>query len=136
MLATEMQKVQEEGAFTGARMRPDPAAGIRVPAMSNRHKEVPHMAGEVHKTTDHDEIRRWAEERGGEPAQVIGTGAEDEAGILRIQFPEYGDDQNLTAISWEDFFEKFEQERLCFTYQEQLKDGQTSRFSKLVARDA
>ncbi len=93
------------------------------------------MSGEVHQTTDHDEIRRWVERRGGEPAQVIGTGSDESAGLLRIQFPDYGDDENLTAIGWDDFFDKFERERLCFTYQETLKDGEISRFSKLVARD-
>jgi hypothetical protein len=28
------------------------------------------------KTTDHDEIRRWAQEHGGRPARVRGTGAD------------------------------------------------------------
>lgn len=93
------------------------------------------MSGEVHQTTDHDEIRQWVERRGGAPAQVIGTGSDADPGVLRIQFPDYGDDENLSPISWDDFFDKFERERLCFTYQETLKDGEISRFSKLVARD-
>jgi hypothetical protein len=37
------------------------------------------------QTTDHDEIRRWAEERGGHPANVRGTEDRgEEAGLLRI----------------------------------------------------
>jgi hypothetical protein len=36
---------------------------------------------ETRTTTDHDEIRRWAEEHGGQPAVVKGTE------ILRIDFP-------------------------------------------------
>jgi len=32
------------------------------------------MAGETKITTDHDEIRRWVEARGGKPATVKGTG--------------------------------------------------------------
>ncbi len=33
-------------------------------------------------------------------------------------------------------FDKFEDQRLAFVYQDTLKDGQTSRFSKFVSRDA
>lgn len=94
------------------------------------------MSGEVHTTTDRDVIRKWAEERTGQPATVEGTGNGDQTGILRIQFPGHGDDENLKAISWEAFFDKFEDQRLAFIYQDTLKDGQTSRFSKFVSRDA
>jgi hypothetical protein len=40
-------------------------------------------------TTSHDEIRRWTEERGGKPATVKSTQSNDEAGVLRIDFPGY-----------------------------------------------
>jgi hypothetical protein len=85
-------------------------------------------------TTDHDEIRRWAEERGGKPATVTGTesGAED-AGVLRIDFPGGAEDR-LDEISWDDWFEKFDSENLAFLYQEQVKSGEESRFFKLVSR--
>ena len=36
------------------------------------------MAGQSNTTTDHETIRRWAEERGGEPATVRGTEDGDE----------------------------------------------------------
>ncbi len=85
-------------------------------------------------TTDHDEIRRWAEERGGRPARVRDTGGGDDAGILRIDFPGVGDDDALEEISWEEFFEKFEESDLALVYQEQTEDGSESRFSKLVSR--
>lgn len=84
-------------------------------------------------TTDHDEIRRWAEARGGKPATVKGTEDEDEhAGVLRIAFR---DDSSLEPIEWDEFFEKFEEAGLAFLYQDQTKDGKTSRFFKLVERD-
>ena len=41
-------------------------------------------------TIDHEEIRRWAEERKGKPARVIETGGDDDVGIIRIDFPGYG----------------------------------------------
>jgi hypothetical protein len=86
-------------------------------------------------TTDHDEIRRWVEERGGRPATVKGTesGGED-AGVLRIDFPGVGEEERLEEISWEEFFDKFERENLAFLYQEQVKSGEESRFFKFVRR--
>jgi len=41
------------------------------------------MAGESKSTTDHQEIRRWVEERGGRPARVKETGSDGDPGILR-----------------------------------------------------
>ncbi len=86
-------------------------------------------------TTDHDAIRRWVEERDGRPAHVMGTGDND-AGLLRIEFPDVGDDDKLEAISWEDFFEKFEDQKLAFLHQDETSDGSTSRFNKLVSRES
>jgi hypothetical protein len=88
-------------------------------------------------TTDHDEIRKWAEKRGGKPATVAGTErGDEEAGILRIDFPEYGNDDKLEEVSWDDFFEKFDESNLAFVYQEETSDGDTSRFGKFVDRDS
>jgi len=81
-------------------------------------------------TTDHDEIRRWAEERGGRPSIVRTDGR---GGILRIDFQE--PDANLASISWDEFFRIFEDRKLAFLYQEEIS-GQTSRFNKLVDRSA
>jgi hypothetical protein len=89
---------------------------------------------ESRTTTDHDEIRRWVEERGGRPARVRATGSEDDPGILRIDYPGRGDDEALEEISWEDFFEAFEENNLAFLYQEETKEGSQSRFSKFVSR--
>ncbi len=90
---------------------------------------------EAKTTTDHETIRRWAEERGGRPASVHATHKGGETGILRIDFPDRGDDGALDEISWDDFFEKFEKEKLAFLHQETLKDGSTSRFFKFVQRE-
>lgn len=91
------------------------------------------MADTSTTTTDHDTIRRWVEDRGGRPATVKGTG-DGEAGILRIDFPGRGDDEALREISWDEFFDKFDQEDLAFVYQEKTADGEESRFSKFVSR--
>jgi len=85
-------------------------------------------------TTDHDEIRKWAEARQGQPACVKGTGGKGDTGVLRIDFPG-GEEQNLQSISWEDWFEKFDENGLAFLYQEKTAGGKTSRFNKLVIRE-
>ena len=92
------------------------------------------MAGESKTTTDHDEIRRWVEARGGRPSSVKGTGDGDDAGILRIDFPDAGDEGSLEEISWDEFFEKFDEKNLAFLYQEETSGGEESRFFKFVSR--
>ena len=54
------------------------------------------MASAV-ETTDHETIRKWAEQRGGHLAQVKGTG-----GLLRIDFGE--PEGSLEQISLGRFF--------------------------------
>ncbi|SRR5579884_1880515 len=92
------------------------------------------MAGESKTTTDHRTIRKWVEERGGHPATVRGTG-DDEAGVLRIDFPGYSGKDRLEEISWDEWFEKFDEKQLAFLYQDKMRDGEESRFFKLVSRD-
>src|SRR5215207_3112756 len=83
-------------------------------------------------TTDHDEIRRWAEERGGRPS-LVRTGR-GRGGILRFDFGE--DDEKLEETSWDEFFQVFDDNKLAFLHQDQIGSGQTSRFFKFVARRA
>ncbi len=93
------------------------------------------MAGLSKTTRDHDEIRRWAEERGGKPSHVKDTGSEEDIGILRIDFPGYSEGR-LESITWEQFFEKFDERNLSFVYQEQTAGGERSNFNKLVSSES
>jgi hypothetical protein len=81
---------------------------------------------EATATTDHDAIRRWAEERDGKPAVVRTSG---KGGILRIDFGE--PEESLEPIAWDEFFQIFEDNDLAFLRQEEGK----SRFNKFVERD-
>ena len=92
-------------------------------------------ASESKTTTNHDEIRRWVEERGGHPVRVKDTESKNSPGLLRIDYPGYSGGDSLEEISWEEFFDGFDENGLAFLYQEETKDGKTSRFSKLIARD-
>ena len=87
--------------------------------------------------TDHDEIREWAEERGGQPACVRGTGGKGDIGMLRLEFPDQpgANDDKLEAIEWDEFFEKFDERGLALLVQETTASGETSNFNKLVSRE-
>lgn len=87
-------------------------------------------------TTNHEQIQQWVEERGGHPARVKGTEKGKTSGVLRIDYPGFSGEERLEEISWEEFFEGFEKNKLAFLYQDETKDGKMSRFSKLVDRNA
>lgn len=87
-------------------------------------------------TTNHDEIQRWVEERGGSPARVKGTAEEGVGGLLRIDYPGYTGEERLEKITWQEFFAAFDDNRLAFLYQDKLESGETSRFSKLIDRES
>jgi hypothetical protein len=78
------------------------------------------------KTTNHDEIRRWAEKNKGRPARVRGTGGKNDPGLLRLDFDE--PDEGLEPISWDEWFEGFDKNDLA------LLHAPDSRFNKLVSR--
>jgi len=94
------------------------------------------MSAESKVTTDHQRIQQWVTERGGRPARVRDTDKGKSSGVLRIDFPGYSGEDTLEPITWEEFFEGFEENNLAFLYQEQTKDGSESRFSKLIDRDS
>jgi len=89
-------------------------------------------------TQDHEEIRDWAEKRGAVPAEVRSTRRKDEPGILRFCFPDAKNRENesLSEISWDDFFEKFDENDLELVYQEKTASGRRSNFNKLVYPEA
>lgn len=93
------------------------------------------MAAKRYLTRDHDTIRRWAEERDGTPSTVASTHTDDDAGIIRLDFPGYSGEGSLEAISWDEWFEKFDESGLVLLFQEETSDGQKSNFNKLIQAD-
>jgi len=67
-------------------------------------------------TTDHETIRQWVEDRGGTPAHMTGE-TDDTARTLYI-VEEDEAMEGLEQISWDAFFETFEDEELAFVYQD------------------
>lgn len=88
-----------------------------------------------HTTTNHDEIRRWAEARDAKPACVKGTGGSGDPGMIRLDFPGYSGSDSLQHISWDEWFEAFDENGLALVYQDRTADGARSNFNKLVSRE-
>ena len=90
---------------------------------------------EARVTTDRKQIQTWVEERDGYPARVAGTDGRS-GGLIRIDYEGYSGEGSLERITWEEWFDAFEKNNLAFLYQDQVKGGGKSRFSKLIDRDS
>lgn len=90
------------------------------------------QSSEAQQTTDHAAIRKWVDERGGQPATVKATEEDGHAGILRIDFDP--PDAALDRIGWDEFFDKFDEAGIAFLHQDHTKNGKLSRFHKFVRR--
>jgi hypothetical protein len=93
------------------------------------------MASLSKTTQDHEEIRRWAEERGGKPSHVKSTESNEDIGILRIDFPGFSGEGSLEEISWDEWFQKFDDRNLALLFQETTAEGQKSNFNKIVSAE-
>ena len=91
--------------------------------------------GAAQTTQDHEQIRQWAESRGGKPACVVGTESGDSC-LLRIDFPGGAGPESLQSLDWDEFFDRFDKNGLEFLYQDKTKGGRTSWFNKFVRPEA
>ncbi|WP_445819686.1 hypothetical protein [Bradyrhizobium sp. ISRA442] len=66
------------------------------------------------------------------PATVKATVDDGHAGILRFDFDRK--DEGLDRISWDQFFQKFDETGIAFLHQDRTKDGKLSRFHKFMRR--
>jgi len=101
---------------------------------SSSHDTSSKDSESAHELTDREEIQQWAEARGARPACVRGTGGKGDIGMLRLDFPGYTGEDTLEEISWDDWFEKFDENHLALLVQEKTAGGQKSNFNKLVSR--
>src|SRR5688572_22142998 len=71
--------------------------------------------GSSQVTTEHDEIRRIVESKGGRPACVRGTES-GESCLLRIDYPGGAGEERLEPMDWEEFFQVFDESNLAMAY--------------------
>lgn len=83
--------------------------------------------GQTLVTRSHEVIKQWAEERDAQPATVGGTEHEGRVGVLRFDFPGF-DERRLEPVSWDQWFETFDERELVMLFQEHLKSGKQSNF--------
>jgi hypothetical protein len=93
------------------------------------------MMATAQTLTDHRAIQRWAESRKAKPACVKGTGDGGDVGMIRLDFPGYSGADSLQEITWEQWFQQFDQNGLALIVQEETASGEPSNFNKLVKRD-
>lgn len=85
--------------------------------------------------TDHNQIRRWAEQRDAAPACVRSTRRRGDIGMIRLDFRGYSGAGSLEEISWEEWFHKFDENNLALIVQNRTARGKKSNFNKIVGRD-
>ena len=86
-------------------------------------------------TTNHDEIRKWVEKRGGHPAVVSATESRNgNGGLLRIDYDEPGGNHHsrLHRMTWDEFFKIFDRNDLAFRFDPE----RDSRFSRFVEKES
>ena len=79
-------------------------------------------------TTDRNVIEKWAKARHGWPAIVRTATNVGVEMALSIVFPDGEDRESANKISWEEFFEKFDQQNLVFMYREKDPNQKLSRY--------
>ena len=121
---------KEKGEQSGVRTGEGTSSSVNYAQEIKSTDQEPERPGRSLVTTNHDVIREWAEERGAQPASVPGSEHDDHRGVLRFDFPGYGG-ESLEHISWDEWFDAFDERSLNFLYQEQRKDGQRSNFFQL-----
>jgi hypothetical protein len=122
---------KKAGGSTGVRTGEATSKSVKYARVVNSPDEIPDEPGKSLVTTNHEVIRKWAEERGAVPATVSGTEHGDRPGVLTFDFPPLGDDDRLRQVSWEEWFETFDRRGLNFLFQEKLADGRQSNFFRL-----
>ena len=83
--------------------------------------------------TDHEAVRRWAEEHGARPTCVKGTGDGQDPGIIRLDSPGHSGEESLQSIDWDEWFRKFDESGLALIVGD---EDAAPNFNKLVRRDA
>lgn len=94
----------------------------------NQHAQHP---GQSMVTRSHDVITSWVLERNAVPATIPGTWHDNHAGVLRFDFPDFGSNERLEHVTWDEWFDAFDERELVMIFQEQMENGRQSNFFHL-----
>jgi hypothetical protein len=115
----------------GIRAGPSSSRSLQYAQVIESTSDRPDRPGRSLVTTNHDVIRKWAEERNAIPATVEGTKQRDTISVLRFDFPLGPSRSRLRHVSWDEWFKAFDERGLNFIYQEQTTNGRQSNFFRL-----
>lgn len=76
---------------------------------------------DVQTTTEHALVRKLIEDREGYPAHLESSEGQGDSGLLQVGLTDEDEGQggeDLKELSWEQFFEEFEEKDLAFAYRE------------------
>jgi hypothetical protein len=84
-------------------------------------------------TTDHLEIRHWAESHKAVPTELLPQTLDHIPAVLRLMFPQMAADRkDIRILTWEEFFAKFDLLGLTFIYDTAISSG----YNELLQIDA
>src|SRR5207237_8110745 len=72
--------------------------------------------------------------RAARPSSVGGTRVAEDVGMIRLDFPGYSGGESLEEISWDEWFDNFDERNLALMVQDETASGEISNFNKLVSR--
>jgi ferritin-like metal-binding protein YciE len=135
--AAEQTKEPRSRSAASKSARRAPALAKQKPAARSRSRSAAAESRRLSRVlTDPEQIRAWAEDRGAQPACVKGTGGSEDIGMVRLDFPGWSSDEKLQPISWDDWFEKFDERGLALIVEDETATSQKSNFNKLVSRES
>ncbi len=91
----------------------------------------------VKRTIDHAEIQQWVEKNKGFPQVIDDPEAGHDTPGIRINFPNIADPflpDYVREVSWDEWFEVFDQQQLMFVYEE--NEGEENISYRFERRDA
>lgn len=99
------------------------------------------MDSQWRTTIKHSEIRSWTKRHGGRPQKIVQPDAKAAIVGLRLDFPGKKDEVYLGEaverlnITWKEFFEIFEREKLGFLYEERKRIGVPMNAYRFIKRE-
>lgn len=120
-----------QGGKAGVRQGSASSRSLKYAQVIQSTEDKPDRPGRSLVTTNHDVIRKWAQERDAIPSTVEGTKQRETIAVLRFDFPLGGRGGGLRHVSWDEWFKAFDGRQLNFIYQEQLTNGRQSNFFRL-----